>query len=131
VGMILTDTERLRNLKDEKGQECLADASDWDTDSLFGWISRGAPGSDKMKEALGSPDIVVCDDMGTEAADFIVSDKSRVVLIHVKGAGFTGKRSRFSAGKLSYVCAQATKNIRYLSMFNTLKPNNVKRWEDS
>jgi len=130
VGMILTDVAKLRDLKDEKGQDCLADGSDWDADSLFGWISRGAPGSDEMKKALGSPDIVVCDDMGTEAGDFIISDSSRVVVIHVKGAGFTGKRSKFSAGKLSYVCAQATKNIRYLSMFNTQKPDNVKRWED-
>lgn len=67
--------------------------------------------------------------MGIEAADFIVSGESRVVFIHVKGVGAKGKISKYSAGKLSIVCAQATKNIRYLSMFNTQKPKNVGRWD--
>lgn len=128
VGKLLTPVARLAQLKDEKGEKALPDGSNWSNDSLFGWISRGCRGSVESVKAFASPDIVVCDDMGTEAADFIISDESRVVFMHVKGVGAEGKRGLYSAGKLSIVCAQATKNIRYLSMFNTLKPKNTSRW---
>jgi superfamily II DNA or RNA helicase len=129
VGKLLITVKRLARCKDEKGKKAPPDGSDWSEDSLFGWISRGCRGSDEALKAFGNPDVVVCDDMGTEAADFIISDDSRVVFIHVKGVGAKGKTSKYSAGKLSIVCSQATKNIRYLSMFNTQKPKNVNRWD--
>lgn len=129
VGKLMTTVRKLARCKEEKGEKALRDGSDWSEDSLFGWISRGCPGSQETAEIMRKADIVVCDDMGIEAADFIVSDESRVVFIHVKGVGAKGKISKYSAGKLSIVCAQATKNIRYLSMFNTQKPENVHRWD--
>ena len=131
VGRILEPLSRLRELKDEKGENCLPDASDWDPESLFGFISRGITGTNQISAALGQPDIVVCDDLGTEVADFVVSQKDRVAFLHAKGIGRSAQSpAGYSAGKLTYVCGQAIKNIRYLSMFNDLKPKNLERWNE-
>jgi hypothetical protein len=68
--------------------------------------------------------------MGTEAADFILGDTSklRVVFIHAK----TGSKNRpASAGALQKVIRQATKNINFLGMFNEAIPDNLGRWDES
>ena len=131
VGRILKAIEGLEKLKDEKGEKCLADRSDWDPNSIFGFISRGLRGLNNMRNEFRGVDLAICDDMGTECADFIVSQKNRVVFIHAKGVGREGRVAHYGAGKLTDVCGQATKNIRYLSMFNHLKPKHVKRFVGS
>ncbi len=129
VGRILEDIPALKDLKDEKGEQSLPNGSDWDPKSIFGFISRGIKGTNELSREFNAPDIAVCDDMGTEIADFIVAGKNHVVFIHAKGIGRKAKyAAAYSAGKLTEVCGQATKNIRFLSMFNNLKPKNLPRW---
>lgn len=59
------------------------------------------------------PDLVVCTDMGTEPADFIISSAKRLVYVHVK-CGDSAVRPESSAGALSVVGSQAIKNLEML-----------------
>ena len=130
VGKILEPIDALEKLCDEKGAVCLADGSDWDRASLFGLISRLGRSDRTLEAAFGEPNILVCDDLGTEVADFILADSDRVVFIHAKAVGQLNPPKPYSASELSVVCAQAIKNVRYLSMFNDLTPKNLSRWEE-
>lgn len=58
-------------------------------------------------------DLVLCTDMGTEPADFILSSKEKVVFVHIK-CGDSSKRPKSSAGALCEVGGQALKNLHYL-----------------
>jgi hypothetical protein len=111
----------------EKGETFPADKSGWDPSSLFGIIDDLGV-SVGLDIYFGDPDILVCDDMRTEVADFIMADTGRnqVVFIHAK-ASRTNKP--YSASAIQEVCAQATKNINYLGMFNEQKPPNLRSWD--
>lgn len=58
-------------------------------------------------------DLVLCTDMGTEPADFILSSKEKVVFVHIK-CGDSSQRPKSSAGALCEVGGQALKNLHYL-----------------
>jgi superfamily II DNA or RNA helicase len=127
VGKILAPCPALATAGSEKGETFPSDRSGWDPNSLFGIIDNlGASGG--LAEYFGNPDIVVCDDMQTEVADFILADTSarRVVFIHAKASP---TRKPFSASALQTVCAQATKNINYLGLFNEQNPPNLRSWD--
>lgn len=136
VGKILESVEILRKTGSEKGRTC--DEDDWDASSLFGLISRCGAEDERLQQAFGDPDVLVCDDPGKEVADFILADPPdrvgrRVVFVHAKGSKFVSTEAKYryrpySASALSEVCAQAIKNIRYLSMFNELLPPNLDSW---
>jgi len=118
----------LSNIGSEKGQTCAADGSAWDTRSLFSIIDKLGDGYD-MKSLFGTPDIIVCDDMGTEAADFILANtnEDKVVFIHAKGKG-SGNAHKYAASPLQEVCGQATKNLKYFARFGTDEPPRTRRW---
>ena len=82
-----------------------------------------------MGALFGKPNIVVCDDMGTESADFILADtvNRSVVFIHAKGKG-KGPPSQFAASPLQEVCGQATKNIKYLARYGSDSPVSMSKW---
>lgn len=126
VGKILITDPFLEKNGHEKGKVCKSDHSGWEVDSLFDLIHRRGKAT-SFERIFGSPDILICDDMGTEVADFILSDNNRIVFIHAKGLG--NDISYCSASKLQDVCGQATKNIQYLSMFNGLQPKHLNRWD--
>ena len=125
VGKILFTYAELNGILSEKGDKAALKAtrSGWHSQSVFGWFD------DNLDRLLDRPSLVVCDDMGTESADFIALDQdaSRVVLIHCKGRP---TRSIYSASALHEVCGQAVKNCGTLNFFNPLKPPNVKRWHE-
>ncbi|MBN1305574.1 MAG: DEAD/DEAH box helicase family protein [Anaerolineales bacterium] len=144
VSQVLVPAPILAEVASEKGEP--PDPSGWARDTLFGVIDNlGKPfkEEDQLKfetidnqgnkaflhEYFGEPDIVVCDDMGTEAADFILADsqKRRVVFIHAKG---NPKLKPASASALQDVVGQATKNINFLGMFNETLPKNLGRWDE-
>jgi len=102
---------------------------DWDPDSLFGMISRCGAGTG-VRDEFGEPDILVCDDMGTEIADFVMCKlaKPRVVFIHAKAQP---QPSSVSASALHDVCAQAVKNLGYLSMYTDDRPSKLGSWDDA
>jgi len=125
VSKVLKAVPLLGQIKAEKG--ILADPAGWDADTLFGIIAQlGEPAG--LEEDFGNPDILVCDDMGTEAADFILADTNsrRVVFIHAKAAS---TRHPVSASALQEVIGQATKNINFLGMFSEQVPKNLGRWD--
>lgn len=62
---------------------------------------------------VAHPDILLCSDMGTEPADFVVSSPDKLVYIHVK-CGSSSKRPQSSAGAIAEVGSQAVKNLEML-----------------
>jgi len=128
VSQILTTCVQLESVAGEKGATINGDSTGWDPASLFGLIDDlGA--STLLAKHFADPDILVCDDGGTEIADFILSDtvqgQERIVLIHAKASA---DRRPYSATVLQEVCGQATKNINYLGMYNEQTPRNLGRW---
>ena len=111
---VLYDTPALANAYREKGTAIAAD--DWDSQSVFGTISALAPGSgrqapENMRTLLSAPDLVLCTDLGTEVADFVVTDARRVAFVHAKASRTT---RLYSASALHDVAAQAIKNLHHL-----------------
>jgi hypothetical protein len=72
-------------------------------------------------------DVLVCDDMCTEIADFIGLDSAsrRVVAIHAKA--FSASKP-LSASALQEVSAQALKNLGFLQPYPYGTPPNLRRW---
>ncbi len=129
VCQILIKSSKLASVKDEKVETKGKPPKEyaWTENTLFGIINKlGAPAG--LQEAFGEPDILICDDMRTESADFIMADtkKRRVVFIHAKAS--TTKHP-YSASALQEVIGQATKNLNYLGMYNESKPPNLKYWD--
>jgi hypothetical protein len=62
---------------------------------------------------IGSPDYMLCSDMGTEPADFIITSPEKLIYVHVK-CGSSSLRPQSSAGALAEVGSQATKNLEML-----------------
>ncbi len=85
----------------------------WPNDSVFGVLMNYI--NDKKKTI----DYLVCDDMGTEIADFIALDttNNKIIYIHCKHGN-----KQLSASTFQDVCGQAMKNVRYI--MNTSQGNN-------
>jgi superfamily II DNA or RNA helicase len=122
---LMQGVEQFGNIAREKGAPGSATSAGWASDSLFGFIDSRGAGSflkDDMKF-----DLLICDDMGTEIADFIGLDSAnrRVVAIHAKA--FSSAK-RISASALQEVSAQALKNLGFLQPYPYGKPPNLNRW---
>jgi superfamily II DNA or RNA helicase len=63
------------------------------------------------------PDYILCSDMGTEPADFILSSPEKLVYVHVK-CGSSSLRPQSSAGAVAEVGSQAIKNLEMLISSN-------------
>jgi superfamily II DNA or RNA helicase len=125
---IIIPVKSLNTTKDEKGKNCAIDGSGWDKNSMFHLIDTLCVGTEIEKE-FENAELLICDDMGEEVADFILCTDKKVAFIHVKGIG-NKPSSKVSATNLMDVCGQAVKNIEYLSMFNDKKPSGVKsKWQ--
>jgi superfamily II DNA or RNA helicase len=69
-------------------------------------------------------DVLLCTDMDTEPADFILSSPDRLVFVHVK-CGNSPHQPESSAGALAVVGSQAIKNLEILTTTNRdLRPGN-------
>ncbi len=98
----------------------------WLAGSVFHLLDeRGAAAT--LRPLLQGATLQVCDDMGTEAADFIFADPAtpRVVFAHAK---FSRDRRLYSASAMTEVCGQAEKNARYLGRFNEEEPPKAAQW---
>jgi hypothetical protein len=109
----------------EKGEKDSATSSGWAPGSLFAFIDSCGDSSDLAGEMAF--DVLVCDDMGTEIADFIGLDSAnrRVVAIHAKA--FSPSKP-LSASALQEVSAQALKNLGFLQPYPYGTPPNLRRW---
>ena len=122
---LMQGVAQLGSIDNEKGAPGSATNTGWSPDSLFGFIDSRGAGSvleDDMRF-----DLLVCDDMGTEIADFIGLDSAnrRVVAMHAKAFRIA---KRISASSLQEVSAQALKNLGFLQPYPYGKPPNLKRW---
>jgi superfamily II DNA or RNA helicase len=111
---VLYGTQELATIGSEKGTAIVND--DWDPASVFGLISALAPGSrrqapSQLNAILSAPDFVLCTDLGTEIADFLITQGSRVVFIHAKASATP---RYYSASALHDVASQAIKNLPHL-----------------
>jgi superfamily II DNA or RNA helicase len=123
---VLVPVDELDNVINEKGREIVDD--DWDPASVFGLISALSANSERiapqpLADALKSPDLLVCTDMGTEIADFIATAPQRVVFMHAKA----GSGTAVSASALHDVSSQALKNLMYLQPLTEEQPK-AKNW---
>lgn len=105
----------------EKEEYVETSAVNFDPDSVFHLIDNIAHGRDPkfssvqygiISKLVPDIDLVICTDMGTEAADFVISSPKALCFVHVK----CGKslRPNSPAGALAEVGSQAIKNIEYL-----------------
>jgi superfamily II DNA or RNA helicase len=124
---ILCPVPQLKTMADEKGRRCTGGS--WAKGSLFHLIDTQGEGT-AMARHFADGDLLVCDDMGTEVADFIAGDsrQKRIRLIHAK-ASSTG--SLKSASDFQEVCGQATKNLDILLPFSDSRPNKLASWADA
>jgi hypothetical protein len=82
---VLSDVPELENATSEKGRAIVND--DWEPASVFGLVSALAPETGResvgaMRTLVHSPDLVLCTDLGTEVADFVLTTSDRVVFVH-------------------------------------------------
>lgn len=118
---VLHADSRLLSITSEKGSLGSAGAAGWANDSLFGYVDarNGLLKNEKV-------DLLICDDLGNELADFIVvTSAPSVILIHAK---HPKKSSKISASAFHDVCGQATKNLGLLAPQSGEPPKNVAVW---
>jgi hypothetical protein len=123
---ILHDDPALASVGTEKGSPGSATAGGWAAGSLFHLIDHRGTGT-ALAPHLRDIDLLVCDDMRTEIADFVLLDETapRVVAIHAKA--FPSAKPR-SASALQEISAQALKNLAYLQPYSVGTPGNVSSW---
>ncbi|MCK7516722.1 MAG: hypothetical protein MZV64_02845 [Ignavibacteriales bacterium] len=76
---IIKSKKELYIIGNEKGLKCNEDEDTWDNNSLF-YLLHKVWVSGRNREA--NPFLIVCDDLGTEIADFIYVENERVIFIH-------------------------------------------------
>lgn len=82
-------------------------------------VSQSNPTRDELGvfyNHIPDVDFILCSDMGTEPADFILSSPSKLVFLHVKCGSTVNPRS--SAGAVAEVGGQAIKNLEMLVSHN-------------
>jgi superfamily II DNA or RNA helicase len=111
---ILYSVESLETAATEKGRAIVND--DWEDGSVFALLSALAPENhraapESMQSLFPDPNLVLCTDLGTEVADFVVTGDRRVAFIHAKASRTTRLTS---ASALHDVASQAIKNLHHL-----------------
>lgn len=121
----------LQKITCEKGIKCLPQGKGWQQDCLFGLIDNLGKSSE-LADYLDHTEVLVCDDMGAESADFIATvpkqgnNSARVSFIHAKASE---KEPRYySASELQTVCSQAQKNLGELALYSMERPEKIAKW---
>ena len=123
---VLEPSEALKLVRSEKGTKKTTKPKGWDPASLFGLIDGRGIGTDLHPHLKGFTTLI-CDDMGTEIADFIALDPvaKQIVMIHAKAFP---KARPGSASALHEVSGQVVKNLEYMHPFFVRDPANLGRW---
>ncbi|MFK3988837.1 DEAD/DEAH box helicase [Psychrobacter sp. NPDC064578] len=111
-------------LKDDLSEkdEGATTSSNFGIDSIFYQIDKlsNIKNDKPLLESLGdfhpylpNVDLILCTDMGTEPADFILSSKDKLIMVHVK-CGKASQSPKSSAGAIYEVGSQAVKNLHTL-----------------
>jgi hypothetical protein len=119
----------LAGIASQKGAAKSANGGGWAPGSLFHLVDQLGFGT-TMAGWLRDVDLLVCDDMGTEIADFIALDAAhaRVVALHAKA--FPQPRN-VSASALHEISQQAVKNLAFFQPYLTTAPQNLNSWNHS
>ena len=98
----------------------LAKASTFPAGSLFHAVAE------QLIDLPFADDLLICDDLGTECADFVAAnfEKHQLALIHAK----VGSGEKISASAFHDVVAQAMKNLVYLTRNGEI-PEGVNSWQ--
>jgi hypothetical protein len=130
VVSLLVPTEGLSRADSEKGVRCRPSGRGWQNGSVFDLIDSRGVGT-TLADHLEDLEVLVCDDMNDEAADFILVQRGsairrrRIAFLHAKARP---KPSFYSASDLQDVCGQAVKNLGELSQFGEARTSRVERW---
>ncbi len=114
----------------EKGKSCRNFRRGWQRGSLFDILDHRGRCRSSRKNALAQKmehmDLLICDDMDTEIADFIGADTENREVAFMHAKDFRGAVR--SASKFHDVCSQAVKNLDYVCSSSVRKPPNLGRW---
>lgn len=126
----------------EKGRNgTLGRQAGWESDSLFGLVDslvqdslpdECPPVDTELSNLFRDTQLLVCDDMGTELADFILlqedpQGRRHIIFIHAK-AKAPDRRSFVSAAELNDVCGQAIKNLAEMAQYQGTSVDRTDRW---
>jgi hypothetical protein len=123
LSALLTPVTALATTRTEKGAPGSATPQGWEPGSVFGRIDSQGAGTE-LAAYLDDVDILVCDDLGIEVADFLACDPvhGRVAAIHAKASDTV---KPLSASGLHDVTGQALKNLAYLQPHRVADPPGV------
>jgi hypothetical protein len=123
---LLIGCSTLGSIGSEKGEPGSATSSGWEPGSLFNLIDELGRGS-ALEPYMRNVDVLICDDGGSEIADFIAVDTAnrRVIAIHAKASR---EPRPLSASVLHEVTAQATKNLVFFEPYFVRNPKNLSNW---
>lgn len=112
-------------IHNEKGEKGVLGEDTWQIGSLFHEIDK----NELLYRKCGlAPNILICDDMGSEIADFIAVDirKKKIALIHAK---VFKNHERISAKALHEIIAQAKKNLGFLDPAEFIETSRSRKWD--
>ena len=101
--------EKIEELGQCQNEKCpngeMSKIEEWPIESVFGVLKK------KIIDDFPEINFLICDDMGTEIADFIGidSNNNKIIYIHCKHSA-----KKLSASTFQDVCGQAVKNIKYI-----------------
>jgi len=123
LASILTPWHALGTVASEKGTGGKRKTG-WDASSIF-HIIDSLGNTALVHRNFGSPELLLCDDLGTEASDFICASfsKRKIAFIHAKH----GENHAVSASALHVIVAQAQKNLSLISPGGSV-PAHLSRW---
>jgi hypothetical protein len=109
----------------EKGTKGVIGSNTWEPGSIFHVIDTS---TDLFRKNDISPDILVCDDLATEIADFVAIDTvgKKIALLHAKEGSRAGA---VSVGDLHVVVSQAKKNLGFFDAAEALPKQRGKKWD--
>jgi len=131
VTRVLHSRQALTDTTSEKGGKGSANGEHWGSNSVFSFIDAvgrtGLLASERFRA-----DILVCDDLGNELADFIALQRNplRIAFIHAKQVKSASDGTN-SASAFHEVCSQAVKNLGPLTPQWEEELKNTSIWNKS
>lgn len=107
----------LINIKSEKGKSYLNTSTEFTDDSIFNFIE---------KKLANDTKVLICEDLGTEFADYISVNDEEIIYYHAKYNDVS-----LSASKLEEVFGQAQKNLGFLELNDDIIELRRDKWVEN
>lgn len=108
------EKKSLIDVTSEKGKDYKSSSSEFKHDSIFYFIEN---------ELAKKSKVLICEDLGTEFADYISVDDEEIIYFHAKYNNVS-----LSASKLEEVFGQAQKNLGFLELNDNLIELRKNKW---